>query len=658
MYIQEGSITISELNGIDDGNAKWTLSNDAVVVVPEGKTAYLQLTGASNTTRGVELVIPEGATMTINGTLRGVAGNNSSDGTSVPTKITINGLLDTTDGVLSIGAKPTVSIESTGQFIIGTTGIYSGTTSGKYTITGKITLAAGGSISVVEGSACDNINTIVSATESGSLHSYTDASGNTVYGTIPSDGQSENYVAAIGGEFYTSLDTAVDAAASGDTIILVNNAQATLSKDIPEGVTLAVPSGTKLTVEVTAAQAVLESQGTVMVSAGGTVVLPIMDEGNPSATGTWVGSDTDARLQLSNGTITYDFNGNTLTLNGEATVPANQTAYLHLAEGFDAVITDGSTLTVASGGTLKAVSGSSLTVAAGGKLDVGGTLTISENATVDVAGTLALPLLTETVVKGTGDGTGMKGDIVIHKGADVTYASYTSITGTGGQLTLSNNAQATLNLADAALTLNRGTATVNGTSDTMYTMLPLGDGAGTTNMPLSVTIDEDAAVSVPTGKTLKVVSGSSMTIDGALDVDGVLTVAQGVTGFTVNGTLDLPVMSKEQMAGTVDGTGIRGDITINEGASVTYAGENIVGGADALLTLSEDASAILNVSNANADPSSASLTLTKGTATVAGENGSLKAMLVTDPSADGGNLVPFDITIASGAPSLFPPTPP
>ena len=106
------------------------------------------------------------------------------------------------------------------------------------------------------------------------------------------------------------------------------------------------------------------------------------------------------------------------------------------------------------------------------------------------------------------------------------------------------------------------------------------------------------------------------------------------------------------------GKGMKGDITINSGATVTYYGQPILGGENAYLTL-ENGSATLNLANANAEQPSVSLTLTEGTAEVIGSNNKLLAALVTsdedDPeTADRENLVPFHVTIAENTTMTIP----
>lgn len=653
MNIEQGSITLSGLDKITDGKCQWTLSDKAVVTVPEGKTAYLQLVGDISLKKyGVELSIPEGAALTVNGMLRGISGESSKY-----SKLTVNGSLDCTNGVLSLAAKPEVSVGATGSLSIGEKGIVTSTTGDtQYTTANKIKVAPGGTITLSENSKWkDKANSCISGTDTNTKQSYTDAEGSIVYGAAESSVSEPE--AAIGGAFYTSLDGtdgALDKAKNGDTITLLKEAEISDGSNgntIGEGVTLVVPKDKTLTVKKEAA-AIMDSKGKLVVQAGGKVNLPTSASGDSSEN--WIGGTGD-RLNLTEGSITYDFTENMLTLNGKATIPDSKISYLHLnGKAINGTIAKESELTV--NGTLKVVSG---TGEAGAKLTVDGTLkvadsngklTIADKASVEVSGTLELPLLSKEDITGTGSGTGLLGDVVINGGASVKYGTYQVIGGTSPLIALDTGAKATLNLAEESLTLNSGKATVNGDSSSgnMFSMLILKDSDG--HVRLGITIDADATVEVPNGKTLKIVKDSSMTINGTLDVKGTLTIAEGVKSFAVNdgGTLKLPLMSKEAMEGDVGaGTGLRGDISIASGATVSYANAPILGGEGAYLTLSQDGTAVVNVKDG-------SIKLTAGTATVNGdESGNLKALLVASKSGDT-EIVPLKIETSAGTTVTIP----
>lgn len=651
MNIQKGSITLSGLN--NNTGRKWTLSEDAVVTVPASKTAFLQLVGTDAQTYGVELSIPKDATLTVEGVLRGVKQKHRS-------LINVDGSLDCTNGALSLGNTAEVQVNATGSLSIGDKGIITASSysegATQYSYANCIKVAPGGTITLSENSKWKTNAASYNFSTEGTKQSYTDAEGNIVYGVTQSSASDSNE-AAIGGKFYTSLDGADGALASaksGDTITLLKNAEisdASSGNTIGEGVALGVPNGKTLTVKKEAA-AIMNSKGKLVVQAGGKVNLPTSASGDSSEN--WIGSTGD-RLNLTEGSITYDFTENMLTLNGKATIPDSKISYLHLnGKAINGTIAKGSELTV--NGTLKVVSG---TGEAGAKLTVDGTLkvadstgklTIADKASVEVSGTLELPLLSKNDITGTGDGTGLLGDVVINGGASVKYSTYQVIGGTSPLIALDTGAKATLNLAEESLTLNSGKATVNGDSSSgnMFSMLILKDSDG--HVRLGITIDADATVEVADGKTLKIVKDSSMTINGTLDVKGTLTIAEGVKSFAVNdgGTLKLPLMSKEAMEGDADaGTGLRGDISIASGATVSYANAPILGGEGAYLTLSKDGTAVVNVKDG-------SIKLTAGTATVNGdENGNLKALLVASKNGDT-EIVPLKIETSAGTTVTIP----
>lgn len=406
---------------------------------------------------------------------------------------------------------------------------------------------------------------------------------------------------------------------------------------VPAGVSLELESGASLTVTIGSDfgyPLLNTSAGKIVVNTGATLNLPAAGSGSNA----WIGADDNARLKLTSGNAMFDFGTKTLTINGNATVPSGQEAIMHLnGEPINGVIADGTTLTVE--GTLRAISGNGdngthLTV--NGTLDVNGALEIADKASVEVNGKLDLPLLNSTTAGA------MLGDIVINGGASVIYADFATIVGDNTAIIeLDDGAKATLNIHDGTLVLNAGEAIINGdVNNELNTRIPMDGGY----VYLDVTIEDGATVSVPATKTLNVVRYTSMTIEegGTLDVEGALTLAMNDTSFTVNGTLELPLMSKVEMSA------LKGDITINQGATVTYASYPILGGVNAYLTLGADeegdGSATLNLSNANGEEPYADIKLTSGHATVNGSNGVLHAFLISSPS-DIENRIPFHVDI-------------
>lgn len=133
-----------------------------------------------------------------------------------------------------------------------------------------------------------------------------------------------------------------------------------------------------------------------------------------------------------------------------------------------------------------------------------------------------------------------------------------------------------------------------------------------------VTLAED--LTLGSSQTLNIPAGSSLTVESG-------------------GTLNLPAMTTETMGGTTPGKGMKGDIIVNSGANLTYADNDVLGGDNPLMTLTEG-TATLNLGNANATEPSVSLTL-NGKASV---DGSTKALLLA--SDGGGTIIPIAISVA------------
>lgn len=527
MNIQEGSITLSGLN--NNAERKWTLSEDAVVTVPEDKIAYLQLVGTDSQTYGVELSIPQNAALTVNGMLRGISGQNH------PSKLTVNGSLDCSDGVLSLSAKPEVNVGETGSLSIGEKGIVTSTTGDtQYATANKIKVAPGGTITISENSQWKtNAGTCISGTDSNTAKSYTNADGDTVYGAA--DNSVSDPEAAIGGSFYTSLDGtdgALNKAQSGDTITLVKNEvtieDATVNT-IGEGVTLSVPKGKTLTVKKAAA-GIMQSKGAIQIENGGTVKLPQAPSGDTEDT--WIGSTDDARLKLEDGaTATFVFDGDgsttagTLTLEGNASVPTSKTLYSHLNSLPLAAEIKNGTLTV--NGTLNAVTGtgdegSELTVGEGGvvKVESAGKLVVGKKASLTVknGGTLTLPAMTKENL------SGLKGDIVVESGATVSYSTANILAKSDGLINLASGT-ATLSYSSDSnavnLTMDTGSAEI---SKSVKALLVTSDGSDnlvpfhiTLASGATVTITNDGGLSIPNKGSFEV-NGGTLTVQGKLEL--------------------------------------------------------------------------------------------------------------------------------------------
>lgn len=105
---------------------------------------------------------------------------------------------------------------------------------------------------------------------------------------------------------------------------------------------------------------------------------------------------------------------------------------------------------------------------------------------------------------------------------------------------------------------------------------------GTKGSALNAVIEKDASLTV--NGTLKAVSGtgttggSQVTVNGILTVNGTLTIAEKAeVTVETGGTLNLPAMTKATMGSATPGEGMKGDIIVNSGANLTYAGRAVLG---------------------------------------------------------------------------------
>ena len=334
------------------------------------------------------------------------------------------------------------------------------------------------------------------------------------------NGQIIQVVATFDGTDYDTLGAAINAAngtADGGIVTLLKNA--TLSTKMDADVALVIENGKTLTVNDTQYLA----SGTLEVKQGGGLKLD---------NDVLVGSG--GTLNLTSGSVTMNGGTVTLTSGSEAEIPNGKTFYLMLGSNgpaLNAVIAENAKLTI--DGTLKAVSGSGTTgsqVTVKGTLDVKGTLTIALQAdvTVESGGTLNLPAMTKETMGSSDAGKGMKGDIIVNSGANLTYAGSAVLGDTSPLLTLTQGT-ATLNLGNAndataptvSLTLN-GKASVDGSTKAL---LVASDNNGTI-IPIAISVAGTSEATVSENGVLNLVNGSSLTVEDTakFEVAGILEV--------------------------------------------------------------------------------------------------------------------------------------
>lgn len=376
MNIEQGSITLSGINDLTNGNCIWKLSEDAIVSVPEGKTAFLQFAGSDAQTYGVKLEIANGAVLTVNGELKGVSGKGTA-GSSVA----VNGTL-LVNGTMSVAKKATASIESTGKLEVASGATLKVTAN---TDADNVTLVQGGQFVAAAGATVGTTDSYLKSSDGGNIVTYTDENGNQI---VESSGSIADPEAKIGNKFYKNLDGvdgALTSAASSDTVILLKDASIAdnaAGNTIKENVTLVVPSDKKLTIDAKGAN-FLTSQGVLQVNAGGSLQLPNSD----GKMETFIGTDKEARFVLTAGSISMNINPGTLTLteNSEVTVPENKVAYLILGSNkANVTVETGSKITVA--GTLNLATGNVVEIASGATMTVASTGIVEVHSTAQLKG--------------------------------------------------------------------------------------------------------------------------------------------------------------------------------------------------------------------------------------------------------------------------------
>lgn len=479
-----------------DGGSIYTIKNSTITTPSEGATCAVFISNnkasAEDTEKqGMQTLVIENSVI------------SGQDGIEVMyTNVTISGKGTEVTAAEDGHALGVTYYQGEGEAAVGTLKIEDGTFKGD--------------IWVMEGTANTATLTISGGTFTDDVSEYIQSGM-----TQDENGEIVETVATFNGKNYGTLGAAINAAntaAGGGTVTLLKSA--TLSTPLDEDVTLSVSSAV-LTVETTGLTNL--DKGTLEIKAGGEFKLD---------RNTLVGSS--GALNLTKGSVTMQGGTVTLTENSVAEIPNGKTFYLMLGNGgsaLNAEIAENAKLTV--NGTLKAVSGSGESgsqVTVNGILTVNGTLTIAEKAdvTVESGGTLNLPIMTKETMSGTQGGEGMKGDIIVNSGANLTYADNEVLGGSNPLMTLSDGS-ATLNLGNAnnttapsvSLTLN-GTASV---ASDLKALWVTADGTHTF-VPMNITVASGSEATVPADKVLNLVNGSSLTVEetAKFEVAGILEV--------------------------------------------------------------------------------------------------------------------------------------
>ena len=379
---------------------------------------------------------------------------------------------------------------------------------------------------------------------------------------------------------YESLSEALNNAAEGAEVTLLEDVTADEESIIPEGVKLIV-DGHKLSIGADALS-FLGSKGELVVKAGGS--LDIAGE-------TWVGAaGSGARLELTEGDISVKLAESMLKLiNGaKAVIPEGSRFNLNVTDGaagwkvIDAEIEQGAELSV--NGELRIPSrdnGNKLTVNGILKVSENGELSVGEKAeiTVGASGELSLPAMSKEEMAGaSGSDSGIKGYIYIDGGADVSYAGQKITGDTDAYLVMTDGSRAVLDLTGAnngdnsviGLELESGNASVEVSLLKSIFMSSEGE-----IIPVSVKIAENAALDLSAGKTLSLANGSSIESDGTVNVNG--GILEIHTAAAVSGNFNVNNDGQIYIYGGVDTvSGAKFDINVKkDGNGGVFTKDNI-----------------------------------------------------------------------------------
>ena len=312
---------------------------------------------------------------------------------------------------------------------------------------------------------------------------------------------------------------------------------------VSDGATLTIKAGGEGAPSTGNVTDMLTSTGAIDVQAGGVLKLPKNTSGSVD---TWIGG-TDARLNLTDGSATFQFSGSLdpkvgkLTVNGNATVPTGENAIMYLFNiPMDGEIAPGKTLTV--NGTL--------TVYNGGTLDVKGGLTVAESGKVDVQTTSVLNI--------------HGGASFTYKGVNVFGASEQAQPAARSLMPLASGADSLFTVSNGAVQVgfdengnliltipNGATATVNdqaeASKDSKIGKIVVADG-GTVEVPQNATLTLD-------GIPMEVAPTASLTGNGTVEVIGEgasLSIQGSEDSSTAEGTVSVSIATDDESKVTVN----------------------------------------------------------------------------------------------------------
>lgn len=448
---------------------------------------------------------------------------------------------------------------------------------------------------------------------------------------------------------YGTLDEAIDAAASytaAKEIVVNQSVELTANnwtKALPAGITLRVANNSTLTVGIEMTTLASQMQGALKVEAGSSV---IFNTGKDDMT-SYIGAGDDYYFNLTKGSMTVSgFQSGlevTLEKDSAATIPAEKNATLMMGVGVDLIIEEDAVLDVNGGLRGVSGSGSPSAITVNGTLDAtDGLLSMSDKATMAIGtkgslivgakGISSEPLTEEAKAYTTADKITVAGGgkvviskdnkLNVDKDGAINLDDYIDVSGTpttdadgnivlgnvteveGAVAQLGNTQYATLKAAlDAAeagdvVTLLGNAMTIDAKTPD-YEELMLKEGV-ILSVPkdMILTVGEKAAEIVNTWKGIIEVTGTVVnnsknldflnqsnadTTEGAITYDlseKSITFKKGAVG-SISGALQLS-----------DNNGY--DVVIEEGATVTSSGLNLVSGRSKAASLTIDGTLTMN----------------------------------------------------------------
>ena len=426
-----------------------------------------------------------------------------------------------------------------------------------------LTIEAEGSVTVATGANLDGANGkivvegVLTVDDRNTGLAYNTGKGMFVYQVYIEAGDKATYMGLVG---------ALNNAASGDVITLMQSAEIDTDLLIKEGVTLVVPRGVTLTIGDDENDVKLTVNGTLTVQTGGSVVKKSAPVQEVTTVINGVVSYVDEGSMM---TDAEDYAEFTARVDGKVTNFMTNLTYAaqNCTEGTITVHGD------LSAGDISLVKGEradalTLSVPSGASVSV-------SSVTIDGAEIVANGKVTGSVIADAAGATATI-DLASAYGFTIRSAQVDTAEGAVDYLYVVGTTSGTNAVLNGDMTIAAGTVTVSG-----------GITVGTTKDDV-LTVAEGAVLSVPDKATIIVdetATGTAVKDYAGMVVDGELSVVKGtltVNGITdVNGALTIEDTENVSIAGTMNAIGtVAVNSTEDKPAELTVSGKLILGDSE------------------------------------------------------------------------------